>query len=1035
MSAFGQIATTTSLVGAVTDAAGKLIPNATITAVNTGTQDTYHTTTTDQGYYTIQFVRIGNYELTLRQLGFQTCRVTGIQVNINQLVRTDVVLKVGDLLQTVNVVATTPPIKTDDASVSEIINMRDVADLPLNGRDPLKLAASVPGVLAGLKVSNTVLGQGFIGAGAREIQNSIALDGISIVNNLITTTPTRPTVDAVQEVEVQSATYSAQYGAYMGVHLNVITKSGTNLPHGSLAEFLRNDKLDARPFFLSPAAPKSPLRQNQFGFELDGPVVIPKIYNGRNQTFFMGSYEGFRQIRQSAFVSTLLTPLMWQGNFSQTTTVVKDPANSNQPFPGNIIPTTRLSLVVQKLRQYYPAPTLPGITSNFPTSLPNNNTTDQTVDRVDQNVGDKVRLFFRYQRQTTDLFTGAPNPVNATTGTVLGSNFSIGYTHKLTPSLVNDFRFGRQYFETGTLNYFYVNGLKDAGAKLGIPGFDGDVKFDNPGIPDFNITSFAGFGNSGTNGFQDDKTWQAAEQIGWNRGTHNIMAGAEFRKLVTGREASTIPRGAFNFNGQFTGYAPADFLLGVQLNDTTPGSKVRALVAEWRDGFFVLDKWQVSRKVTVNIGLRYELPTVPYTINGNATTLNPEQTALIPSDPPAPGFRFINPNHKDWAPRVGLAFRITDKTVLRAGYGIHYNPNQTNSFTFLSNNPPFSPVITYVSLPATPTLSLTNPTPTGSANVPPPPNVIADNWHLPTAYMNQWSFGLGRELSRGAGLEVQYVGSHSLHLDRNYYNNTPLPGPGAINPRRPNPRFTVIRTIQNDEIANYEALSISLAQRMRHGFQLRGSFTWAHTLDVTPDSNSGASPLNPYNWRADYSNSYWDIRRRFLLASVYELPFFSKSPGLLRTMLGKWQINGSVVAQTGVPFNVNTATDTANTSSGGQYRPNLVGRPHSTCGSGHLVGCIDAAAYALPPAGVYMYGNEGRNLLHGPGLFNIDFSVVKNFPLAERAKVQFRAEFFNFTNTPSFSNPASTFGTGTFGNIVSTTTENRDIQFGLKVVF
>ena len=245
----------------------------------------------------------------------------------------------------------------------------------------------------------------------------------------------------------------------------------------------------------------------------------------------------------------------------------------------------------------------------------------------------------------------------------------------------------------------------------------------------------------------------------------------------------------------------------------------------------------------------------------------------------------------------------------------------------------------------------------------------------------------------------------------------------------------MIRYIQNDEIANYEAFSVSVTQRLRHGFQLRSSYTWAHTLDVGGDSNGGGTPMNPYNWRADYGNSNWDLRHRFLLSSLYELPFFSKSPGLLRTAFGNWQINGGVVAQTGLPFNVITTTDTANTGAGGAYRPNLVGRPRSNCGSGRLVGCIDPTAYTLPPAGVFVYGNAGRNLLHGPGLFNIDFSVVKNFPLTERAKVQFRAEFFNFTNTPSFSNPAATFGVGTFGNIVSTTTENRDIQFGLKLMF
>jgi hypothetical protein len=560
------------------------------------------------------------------------------------------------------------------------------------------------------------------------------------------------------------------------------------------------------------------------------------------------------------------------------------------------------------------------------------------------------------------------------------------------------------------------------------------VRFNNPGIPDFFIAGFTDFGSSSGNMVQNDKTWQASEQISWIRGKHNIMAGAEFRKLVTGRDASNSPRGSFTFDGSVTKYAPSDFLLGLQQQDTTPGPRVQALVAEWRDGFFVLDKWQVSRKLTANAGLRYELPTVPYTVSGFATTLNPEQTALIPGTPPVPGFKFINPNHNDWAPRLGLAFRIAEKTVLRAGYGIYYNPNQTNSFTLLSINPPFSLTTTYVSFPAAP-LSLSDPTPAASASVPPLSNVVAVNWDLPTAYLNQWSAGLNRELWSGSGLELQYVGSHSLHLDRNYYNNTPLPGPGNINARRPNPRFGRIRTIQNDLISNYEAFSVSLTQRMRHGFQLRSSYTWAHSLDVSSDSNGGGTIMNPYNWRADYGNSNWDIRHRFVLASVYESPFLSTSRGVLQAALAKWQINAVMVAQTGMPFNVFTARDTANTNALGPYRPNLVHAPSSNCGSGHLVGCIDATAYEVPPTEVYVYGNEGRNLLHGPGLFNIDLSVVKNFATGDLAKVQFRAEFFNFINTPSFSNPVALFGAGAFGSINSTSTENRDIQFGLKLVF
>src|SRR6266404_958206 len=292
--AAAQLATTTSLVGTISDSSGKVIPNVKITAVETRTFDKYSAVTNGQGYYSIEFIRVGVYSITAEIAGFQKVTKTGVPVETNQVVRTDITLAVGAVTQSVTVEATVLAIKTDDASVSEVIGTRAIADLPLSGRDPMQLAVSTPGVLQGSKSSATGVppGEDFNGAGTREIQNSLSLDGISIMNNLITTTPTRPMVESIQEVEVQTGTYSAQYGAYLGVHINMITKSGTNQLHGSLVEFLRNDVLDARPYFLNPTSKKTVLRQNQYGFELDGPIVIPKLYNGRDKTFFMGSYEG-----------------------------------------------------------------------------------------------------------------------------------------------------------------------------------------------------------------------------------------------------------------------------------------------------------------------------------------------------------------------------------------------------------------------------------------------------------------------------------------------------------------------------------------------------------------------------------------------------------------------------------------------------------------------------------------------------------------------------------------------------------------------
>ena len=1031
---FGQLATTTALVGTVTDASGSVVPDVSISAVNQETRDTYKTVTNAGGYYNIPFVRLGTYTISAEKSGFETRKTAGVVVQINAVVRTDFTMQVGQVNQTVTVEATTPPIATDDASLKEVINQRSVSDLPLNGRDPLQLATMTPGVLPGLKASNGVPpGEDFIGAGTREIQNSVSLDGISIMNNLITTVPFHPSVDAVQEFEVQTGTYSAEYGAYLGAHLNLISKSGSNSLHGALFEFLRNDKLDARNFFLPASRSKTPLRQNQFGFEIGGPVYLPKLYDGRNKTFFMTDYEGLREVRTATALDTVLTPQMRQGDFSALSAKILDPAAGRTPFPGNLIPSARLSPQALKALQYMPAPNLPGTSVNYSAVFPNNDSFNQTIERVDQNLGTNVRLFFRYAWQNENIMSGATGPYNGTTAPVYTRNFVFAYTHTLSPTMVNDFRVGRQHLVTNALNYWYVNKLADAGAQLGIPGFDGDVKYADPGIPVFSITGYMGLGNAATNWFQQDTTWQGTELFTWSHGSHTLKAGAELRKLTTGRSAVNQPQGLFTFSGTITGNAASDLMLGLPINDTTPGPEIHNVVAEWRDGFFVLDSWQATKRLTLNVGLRYELPTVPYTVNGYATTLNPQQTALVPANPPQPGFQFLNPNHHDFAPRLGFAYRATDKTVLRGGFGIYYNPNQTNTFTFLNGNPPFLYVTTYNSIAASPSISLANPTPSGAAAATALPNVIAPNWNLPSASMNQWSFDVERGLWGGAALDMQYLGSHSLHLDRSYYDNTPLPGPGNVQARRPNQAFASIRVIQNDEIGNYQGLNAVLRQRMSHGLTMLLGYTWSHTLDVSTDSNGGGAPMNPYNWRQDYSNSNWDVRHRLLASYIYDLPFFksARSPWLRYTVAG-WQVNGITVIQAGMPFNVTVPGDPANVGLGSQ-RPNLIGTPSDNCGQQHLVGCIDKTAFALPLA--YTWGSAGRNLLYGPGLVNTDFSFFKNFAFAERRQVQFRAEFFNLFNTAAFSNPAGTFNTGSFGSITSTKHDNREIQFGAKLVF
>ena len=415
---------------------------------------------------------------------------------------------------------------------------------------------------------------------------------------------------------------------------------------------------------------------------------------------------------------------------------------------------------------------------------------------------------------------------------------------------------------------------------------------------------------------------------------------------------------------------------------------------------------------------------MPYSVAGFARELNATQTAAVPDTVPSPGFRFHDPNHKSFAPRLGLAYRLTDKTVIRAGFGIYYNPNQTNSFTFLTTNPPFGNSTTCTSLPNTPTLSLQNPIGAGcSTSV--SQNWITDNWHLPPATMNQWSFGVQRQLSKSTGLDVQYLGSHSLHLDRSYFNNTPyFPGPGAINPRRPNQLFGQIRTISNDLISNYHHLAISLHQRVFHGFQVEASYTWAHALDVTSDSNNGGAPMNPYNWRQDYGNAPFDIRHRFLATYIYAIPVRRNQQPVPQDRIWRMAAQRDHDAAGRNPLQsfdehrrgqhqfARTAAARSAEEAGIQLRRRTPDRVH------RQIGIRRPRQHRSRHFRLRQCGPEHpartAHVQHG------HVAVQEFSRLKERMRFTFRAEAFNVWNNPEFSNPNANIEAATFGNITCT---------------
>jgi hypothetical protein len=1058
-----QIANNTSLVGTVVDSSGGVISNSEVSAIEENTKVLSSGVTNAEGYYAITFIQPGTYDITVEDPGFKKMTKTGVVVPVDQAVRTDFSLSVGSSDTVISVSANTPPLATDDATLGETFDTRAVEDLPISGHNALDVAAVASNVYVGSKTSyqSNPPGEDLEGAGQREIQNSLSLDGVSIINNLISTTPDHPAADMISATQMQSGNYPAQYGSYLGIHVNLVSKSGTNDIHGAIYDYVENTALNANAFTAAPGSPKQVLHYNQYGFQVGGPVYIPKLYNGRDKTFFFGSYEKLNQIGQSSSIVSVLTPAMEAGDFSAPgIPQIYDPS-TGQAYPKNKIPDAELATsnaaVAKRYEAYMVAPNISGISNNLNDSYPSELIIKQSIDRIDENIGDKVKLFGRYYWQDLTFVSGSNFPANASNGPTNSRNYAFGYTHILTPSIVNDLHFGVNKLVAENLNYWYTAGQKSAGTNLGIPGFTADTLYNNPGVPVLSIANFQGVGNAGTNWFQDDRTYDFYEQLSYTRGKHNIMFGAELRRLTLGREATDNPDGTIGFSATActptsaggpcagplvsTGYSAADFVLGYVNNDTTPIDTIKGSVGEWRDGFFALDNWQVDAKLTLNYGFRYDLPTAPYSLNGYGRELNDAQTALIPSSSatagatykPTPGFKFGSAQLDNFGPRLGVDYRVSEQTVLRAGMGFYYNANQLNTYTLLTSNYPFGASVSYSTTAANP-MTFTNTTPgAGSASpVAGTPGTYVSAYtpepNLKTQRNYQWNADLGQQLWNGAAFELQYLGSHSLHLDRSFYDNEPINPVNttikSLNSQRPNQLFGSIRQFQEDEYSHYNALTAILRQREYHGLSGQVSYTWSHDLDLSTDSNGGGTTSQQYNIAADYGNANWDVRNRVVGEFTYAMPQLGASSRIARQTLGGWHVSAIVNIQSGMPYTVAMAS--SSTAAGvdqGTERPSWVHPEKAKCslknsypGLSHSsTSCIDESAYTTAvnySTGAVGYGNVRRNSLVGPGLQYENLAVFKDFSIWERVKVQFRSEAYNVFNHPSGANPTTT-GTST----------------------
>jgi len=1092
---FGEV------TGRVTDPSSAVIPGASVTLTNVNTNAVRSVVTTEAGSYTFPSVAPGLYRMRTELAGFKAAASEPFEVQVQQVVRLDVTLQLGQVSETVEVAATADLLQAETATLGAVVENKIITELPLNGRQYLGLVALAPNVntlspaagQAGTRQGGDRASQAISTGGQRIMFDYYTLDGVNNTDPNFNTYIVLPSIEAIQEFKVQIGVYPAEFG-HQSTQINVLTKSGGNAYHGSLFEFLRNDALDAQPYAFTSVHPaKSPFKWNDYGFELDGPVRVPKLYDGHDKLFFMANYEALR--RRQNFLNTYNVPTlaMFNGDFSELGTTIYDPL-TKQPFPGNKIPSNRLDPFSLKLLKYYNSATLPGLTNNYVqfNSSPLNR--DGFVTRLDYNESSKSQWMGRYswgdENQSTQTLNRAGTKVLTNYEQYAASN-----TRTFTPYLVNEARFGysRFYNSIGTLLAFDTDVVSD----LGIPNQKSGVPV-TWGIPSatFSGTGFFGLGDSTEGPFaNDNNSLQLVDKLSWIRGKHTFRFGFEYNRENYNQVGNQFSRGQFVFQPNLTrsptgtgGFAFAEFLLGNLYQSTIAVAIANGRFQRNVEHAFIDDTWKVTPKLTLSLGLRYEL-TPPFTDTlGDYFTVGLPKIAFEANAPqsdwpyfvrqgnctdPYAGLNIrwtqtkavcgggLNNNlletkYKNFAPRVGIAYALNDKTVIRTGWGLFYTQDVANSMYFdLTRN--IAARVTLTTDPANPLL-WSNAIPGGNgtvAQVPPPYAYVAAYDHA-TSYTMQYLLNIQRQFGSNWAVETSYIGSESHHLYGFQNANQTVPGTTSVTSRLPFPNFGVIQLVADGFNANYNSGSLKVTRRFNQGLSLTSSYTFSKSIDNSSGIRvQGYDTLFPQDsrcLRCERALSSFDTRHRFAFGGTYDLPIgkgklLNINNSIANLLAGGWQTSGSATIQSGVPQNVITGFDNASTA-------NSYDRPIATlASSGYPANptpsrWYDPAAFVVAPAGTF--GNLGRNALTTPHFQSIDFAVHKQFrmPHTENHVLQFRVEAFNVLNHPSWGAPSGNISAGApfagaapnaahqgFGVISTTAIPMRQLQLALKYSF
>lgn len=1104
LAATGKAQTSGEITGLVNDSSGAAVSGANVTVTNKATGALRKATTNSEGLYSFPSLLPGIYELKVEQSGFKTARLDNIKLEVQQTARLDVAMEVGLVSETVAITTNSALLNAENTTVGTVIENKIVTELPLNGRQYLNLVALSPNAnvlapaagQAGARQGGERAQQAISAGGQRIFFDYYTLDGVNNMDVNFNSYVALPSIDAIQEFKVQIGVYPAEYG-HQSTQVNVLTKSGGNIYHGALFEFLRNDKLDAKQYQFTTARPKNPFKWNDYGFELDGPVRLPGLFNGQDRLFFMANYEALRRRQSVLNTFTVPTAKMFTGDFSELlpSTVIYDP-NTGQPFPGNIIPTNRLDPISLKFLKYYNSGNAL-TTNNYAQTSSQPFNRDGFVLRLDFIESSKSQWMGRYnwgdENTSTQGLNLAGTKVLTNYEQYTGSN-----TRTLTPNLINDVRFGytRFFNSLGTLSA----GSSDVVSAIGIPN-------QNPGAPItwgipnvvFNGGGFTGIGDANDGPFaNDNNTLQFVDKLSWVHGKHTFAFGGEYNRQNFNQVGNQFSRGVFTFQANATknpangtgGFSFAEFLLGKLFVSTNAAAVADAKFQRNVFHTFIDDTWKVTPKLTLSLGLRYEL-TPPFTNTlGNYFTVKIPKIQFAANVPQAdwPFFvrqgnctdpyeglaiRWTSTNavcggglnnnlretkYKNFAPRLGIAYSPDTKTVIRAGFGIFYMQDIANAEYFdMARN-----IAARVDLTSTPAVPVTwsNAIPGGSGTVVqvPPPFAWAAAYDHATPYTMQYLLSVQRQFGANWLVEAGYLGSQSRHLYGFQNINQALPGPlSSINSRRPFANFGVLSYVNDGFNASYNAASVKFTRRFGQGISLTTNYTFAKSIDNASGTRTqGLDTLFPQDstcLSCERGLSSFDVRHRWVLGAVYELPIgkgqlLNINNSIANAFVGGWQLSTNATIQSGVPQTLTIGINNAGTNNPLPDRPSYSGTGNGYAANRSPGRWFDPASFIVAPQGTF--GNIGRNTMLTPHFQSIDMALAKRFtmPYSERHFIQFRLEAFNVFNHPSWGAPNGNILAGAtfpgapanaahqgFGVISSTAIPMRQIQLGLKYSF